>query len=188
MQRMRTHSAGRHAATAAPWADLPLPLWEHIAARLPTADVLSLRQAWRGAAQLAGARVRSKAFAELKGQLDRCVLLTRGAVMSTAMDGVEMMLEQTGGVHINYLSGFMEEGLKAAYMRRAGCNFQAMEHTALLGERGAKRCSYSFEPQHTGIRMEVGLGSRVPACVCPLSFLAALRTPRVRMACACTWI
>lgn len=74
MQRTSTRSAPQRAAAAAPWADLPLALWEQIAARLPIRDVMSLRQAWRGAAQLAGARVRAEAFDRLQG-LDDCVLL-----------------------------------------------------------------------------------------------------------------
>ena len=111
-----------------------------------------------------------------------------GAAICTATEGVEMAVEQIGRADMDFLSGFMDGATEGILMRY---NLQAMEHTALLGQRGAKRCSYSFEPQHTGIRMEVGLGSSVPACMCPLSFLAALRAPRVPMAraCACLgWI
>ena len=41
------------APAAAPcWADLPPALWEALAHRLPAPDIMSLRQAWRGASQL----------------------------------------------------------------------------------------------------------------------------------------
>lgn len=70
---MRTR-ASRHPAAAAAtpgWADLPTALWEAIADCLPAADIMSLRQAWRGATQLGHARLFSAACSAAEEEL-RC--------------------------------------------------------------------------------------------------------------------
>ncbi len=149
---MRTRSAAQRAAAAAPWAELPLALWEHIAALLPTADIMSLRQAWRGAAQLAGARVRSEASSRLKKELASCVVLSRGAAVGSAIDGVACMRQEVGGVCLDFLEGWMCGATGGVF---ASDNYRALECRSFLGQRRGLRSSYSIEPWRTGIRMQV---------------------------------
>jgi len=168
---MRTRSAAQRAAAAAPWAELPLALWEQIAALLPTADVMSLRQAWRGAAQLAGARVRSEASARLKKELASCVLTVRGAAVITAMEGVAIMLQNEGGVCLDFLYGWMNAASRHLFER---FNYRAISSSHFLGQRPGVRASYAFEPPHTRLRMQVRLPG--PTVAVPARFLACTLT------------
>lgn len=139
------------AAPAAAWADLPLALWEGVASQLPTRDVMSLRQVWHGAGQLADARVRREALAQLRDELGLCVAQTIVAAQGTATAGVEMLAEQ--GFELLSLPGFFGGAMETLCFGRSG---RSVSNTMLLWlRRGSRRFAYALEPRHTGIVMQV---------------------------------
>ena len=104
-------------ARSAPWAGLPLPLWDCIAGLLPLPNLMALRQGWRGAVRLGDARVRAAAAAALKEGFGSHVLLTRGCAMATAMDGVQQMLGAPDGVvSLPWLGGWLAGAMQGAWL------------------------------------------------------------------------
>lgn len=153
---MHTRAAARRSAAAAQWVDLPQPLWEAIAAQLPTADVMSLRQAWHGASQLASQRVRSEAVDSLKSQLNDSLVMAYCVAEQTAVHGVPLMLEALGVPDLDFLSGFLEGGANAL-SHNFGCRFERTQLGAFLPLPGVEsyRCTFELEPRHTGVIMQV---------------------------------
>ena len=153
---MQARAAARHggAAPAAAWADLPLAVWEGVASQLPTGNVMSLRQAWRGAGRLADARVRQEALAQLKDELGLCVAQAIVAARGTATCGVDVLHE--GGLGLECLPGFFCGAMEAFCVSRSGRHVsQTMLLRPVQGLREGWRFTFAFEPHHTGVVMQV---------------------------------
>lgn len=138
-------------APAATWADLPPPLWEAVAAHLPVPDLLSLRQAWRGASQLADQRARMAAVGALALELRDCVSAAYSAAYAAATDGYATMLDEGGDVSLDFLFGFLEG-------RAAGEGFQLVDRTELLPDWPGMRCTYQRQAPRANVAMQARSG------------------------------
>eukprot|EP00887_Chlorella_sp_A99_P000680 scaffold5.g680.t1 len=146
--------------THARWAALPDLLWERVAADLPLADLLVLRQGWRGAAHLAQERVWREAGDKLQRELASMVGLSRGAAIITAMEGVEAYMEEADEEEeddfgaVNYIQDFLhvDSAVAPPYPTTYSCPRPCVLGRGVgMGLRG----TYSVTPQGTEVELEV---------------------------------
>ena len=143
--------------------DLPAALWEAVADRLPIPGVMSLRQAWRGASQLASARVRSEASAKLQAELGLCVRLCWSAAGSTAEFGIPSVLEETGRMELNWLSSFMIGIVQGVSVKHGdGRKFELASEQFFLARSDGMRCTYALQPRHADVLVQVRAGAVGP--------------------------
>lgn len=148
---MSTQAAAPRSAAAAAWADLPPPLWEAVAAQLPVPDLLSLRQAWRGASQLADQRARTAAVGALALELSDCVSAAYSVAYAAATEGYAAMLDEGGDVSLEFLFGFLEG-------RAAGEGFQLVDRTEFLPDWPGMRCTYQRQAPRANVVMQARSG------------------------------
>lgn len=142
------------ASSLAAWADLPLPLWEAIAALLPTADLQSLRQAWRGASRLAHVRLCEEACAALEDELSGCVTGAVASVFMTATEGMVAMAVDFGEIDLGFLCQYMDR-CAGALALASGARIERVEACDYLEDRPGRRLTYELNAPHAGVAMQV---------------------------------